>query len=120
MKSIEIAVINPKDEQQALLAWAARVDAGEEMAEAGPRLSFATYSQLHATLTEKRMAALDLVAQHDGINIRQLAAMLDRDYKNVHADIQILSAVGLIEKRNGGLFAPYDEINIHKTLRKAA
>lgn len=68
----------------------------------------------------KRMAALDHIAQHEGINMRQLAAMLGRNYKNVHADVQILSAVGLIEKRNGGLFAPYDEISIHKTLRKAA
>lgn len=120
MKRMEIAVINPKDEQQALLAWAARVDAGEEMAEAGPRLSFATYGQLHATLTEERMAALDLVTQHEGSNIRQLAAMLDRDYENVHADIQIFSTIGLIAKCKGGLFAPDDEINIHKTLRKAA
>ena len=120
MKRIEINVINPKDEQHALLQWAARVDAGEEMADAEARLSFATYSQLHAALTDKRMGLLEYVAQHEGQNIRQLAAELGRDYKNVYDDVQMLSALGLIEKREGNLYAPYDDINIHKTLRKAA
>lgn len=120
MKRIEIAVVSPKNEQQALLDWAARVDAGEEMAEAESRLSFATYGQLHSTLTDKRMDLLEYVAQHEGLNIRQLAADIGRDYKNVYGDVQLLSTIGLIEKRDGGLFAPYDDINIHKTLRKTA
>lgn len=120
MKRIEIGVIDPKDEQQALLDWAARVDAGEKVADADSRLSFATYSQLHAALTDKRMELLEHVALHEGRNIRQLAASLERDYKNVYDDVQMLSTLGLIEKRDSGLFAPYDDINIHKKLRRAA
>lgn len=120
MKRIEIGVVDPKDEQQALLDWAARVDAGEKAAAADSRLSFASYSQLHAALTDKRMELLEHVALHEGRNIRQLAASLERNYKNVYDDVQMLSALGLIEKRDGGLFAPYDDINIHKKLRRAA
>ncbi|MDP2852218.1 MAG: hypothetical protein Q8O23_02315 [Gallionella sp.] len=120
MKHIEIAVINPKDEQQALLEWAARVDAGEEMAEAGAKLSFSSYGQLHAVLTDKRMGLLEYVAQHEGLSIRQLAVKLNRDYRNVYDDVQMLAELELIEKRADGLFAPYDDISIHKTLRKAA
>jgi predicted transcriptional regulator len=120
MRRIEIGVINPKDEAQALLNWAARVDAGEEMAEAESRLSFATYSQLHAALTDKRMELLEQLAQSDGKNIRQIAALLKRDYKNVYDDVQILARIGLVEKRDGVLFVPYDDITIHKSLRRAA
>ena len=120
MKHIEIAVLNPKDEQQALLEWAARVDAGEAMADAGTRLSFSSYGQLHAVLTDKRMNLLEYVAQHEGLSIRQLAVQLNRDYRNVYDDVQMLAELELIEKRTDGLFPPYDDINIHKTLRKAA
>lgn len=120
MKHIEIAVINPKDEQQALLEWAVRVDAGEEMAEAGAKLSFSSYGQLHAVLTDKRMSLLEYVAQHEGLSIRQLAGKLKRDYRNVYDDVRMLAELELIEKRADGLFAPYDDISIHKTLRKAA
>jgi len=120
MKHIEISVINPKDEQQALLKWAARVDAGEEMAGAKSRLSFSSYAQLHAVLTDKRMSLLEYVAQHEGLSIRQLAGQLGRDYRNVYDDVQMLAGLELIEKRASGLFAPYDDINIHKTLRRVA
>ena len=120
MKHIEISVIDPKDEQQALLEWAARVDAGEAMADAKSRLSFSSYGQLHAVLTDKRMSLLEYVAQHEGLSIRQLAGQLDRDYRNVYDDVQMLAELELIEKRASGLFAPYDDINIHKTLRRVA
>jgi predicted transcriptional regulator len=120
MKHIEISVINPKDEQQALLEWAARVDAGEEMAGAKSRLSFSSYGRLHAVLTDKRMSLLEYVAQHEGLSIRQLAGQLGRDYRNVYDDVQMLAELELIEKRASGLFAPYDDINIHKTLRRVA
>ena len=120
MSQIEISVINPKMEQQALLEWAAKVDAGEAMPAAGTKLSFSTYAQLHAVLTDKRMSLLEYVAQHEGLSIRQLASDLNRDYRNVYDDVRRLSALELIEKRTNGLFAPYDDINIHKSLRKAA
>ncbi len=120
MKHIEISVINPKDEQRTLLKWAARVDAGEKMAGAEARLSFSSYRQLHAVLTDKRMTLLEYVAQHAGLSIRRLAGELNRDYRNVYDDVRMLAELELIEKRDNGLFAPYDDISIHKTLRKAA
>lgn len=120
MNRIEIDVIDPKAEQAALLAWAASIDAGALPVEATPKLHFATYRQLHATLTEKRMSMLEHVAQNEGKNIRQLAADLGRDYRNVYDDVQRMVQLGLIEIRDGTLYVPYDEIDIRKTLREAA
>jgi predicted transcriptional regulator len=120
MRQIEITVINPKYEQQALLEWAVRVDAGEAVEEPTAKLSFSGYGQLHAVLTDKRMNLLEYVAQHEGLSIRQLASDLHRDYRNVYDDVAMLAELELIEKRADGLFAPYDDISFRKTLRKAA
>ena len=120
MKRIEIDVIDPKLEQAALLAWAARADKGAAQRPATPKLHFASYRQLHATLTEKRMALLEYVAVNEVPSIRQLAAQLARDYRNVYDDVQRLVQLGLIEIQADLLYVPYDEIDIRKTLREAA
>lgn len=117
MSRIDIDVIDPKAEQASVLAWARSIDAGAVPGAANARLHFATYRQLHAALTEKRMAMLEHVARHGGCNIRELAADLGRDYRNVYDDVQRMVQLGLIEIREGKLWAPYDEINIRKTLR---
>ena len=120
MKRIEIDITDPKQEQRSLQEWARRVDAGEAMPEALPQLRFMSLHQLHATLTEKRLELLRFAADHEGLNIRQIAQQAGRDYKNVYDDIQRLCELGLLEKRNGKLFAPYDEIVTHYALRIAA
>lgn len=121
MRRIAIDVVNPKDEQAALLDWAARVDAGEVMGEAQPHLRFSSYDQLHAVLTDKRMALLEYVAFHEGLSIRRLADALMRDYKNVHDDVKRLQSLGLLEQSaKDGVSAPFDDIVIHKVLRRAA
>ena len=120
MKRIEIDVIDPKQEQAALLAWAARADKGAPQRAGTPKLHFASYRQLHATLTEKRMELLEYVAVNEVPSIRQLAGQLGRDYRNVYDDVQRLAELGLIEIEAGALTVPYDEIDIRKRLREAA
>jgi len=120
MKRIEIDVIDPKAEQAAVLAWAARVDAGATTKRATPQLRFASYRQLHATLTQKRMALLEHVAAQEGLSIRQLAVQLARDYRNVYDDVQRLLELGLVEIVDAKLHVPYDEIDLRKKLREAA
>ena len=128
MKRIEIDVIDPKQEQAALLAWAARADKGApQRAGRGvpqrpgtAKLHFASYRQLHATLTEKRMDLLEYVATNEVPSIRQLAGQLGRDYRNVYDDVQRLVQLGLVEIEAGALSVPYDEIDIRKRLREAA
>ena len=120
MKRIEIEVVNPKQEQAQLMSWASQLDKGQKGKAATPKLRFASYKVLHSMLTEKRMALLEYVANHQNLSIRQLAAELDRDYKNVYDDVQRLMSLGLIEVQNATLYVPYDEIDIRKTLRVAA
>ena len=120
MKRIEIEVVNPKQEQAQLMFWADQLDKGQKGKAATPKLRFASYKVLHSMLTEKRMALLEYAANHQNLSIRQLAAALDRDYKNVYDDVQRLMSLGLIEVQNATLYVPYEEIDIRKTLRLAA
>jgi len=119
MKTIEIGVIDPKQDYAELLALARNIDAGKTMAEAVPRLNFTSLKQLFVTITEKRLELIQYVAVHEGLNTHQLARSLGRDYKNVYEDVHDLCNYGLLEKdERGVLSAPYDQIVIRANLRE--
>ncbi len=53
------------------------------------------------------------------MSIKALARLLKRNYKNVHDDVKALEEIGLIERRENGLYSvPWDELQT--TLRLAA
>lgn len=118
MNRIEIEVLKP---QAALAAFAEtwrRAEAGEEIA---PRLTFGSLRELFSSLTEKQLELMRHVAVNEGLNIRQLARQLGRDYKNVHTDVAVLLDLGLLEKTDRGeLSVPFDEIVIHAGIRDTA
>jgi predicted transcriptional regulator len=61
-------------------------------------------------LTGKRMELLHYVRRHEITSVRALAKALGRDYSNVHADVQALTAAGLLDATDGGVRADYDAI----------
>lgn len=98
-----------------------RAERGERLPEAVPELLFQNEAEMRAATTERRIELPRHATQHTGLNIRQLAAALERDYKNVHGDVAALLDWGLLEKdAQGKLVAPYDEVVLHVPLRKAA
>jgi len=88
--------------------------------EATATLNFASFKLLNDTITEQRMELLRFVAQHEGLGIRQLAMETQRDDKSLQGDIQLLCKLGLLEKQDGTLSAPFDEVVLHYSLREAA
>lgn len=50
------------------------------------------------------------IHRHNVTSIRALAKALNRDYSNVHADVQTLANAGLLDSANGALRADYDTI----------
>jgi predicted transcriptional regulator len=120
VKRIEIGVVDPKAEQAALLAWAERADAGEWLPDANATLNFASFRQLHDTLTAKRMELLRFVAQHEGLDSREIARQTHGEYPKLEEDIDLLTELGLLETREGKLFTPFDEVVMHYSLREAA
>jgi predicted transcriptional regulator len=73
-------------------------------------LGFESWDALARILTGKRMDLLRYVRRHKVVSVRALAKALDRDYSNVHADVQALLKAGLLDNGAGGLRADYDAI----------
>jgi predicted transcriptional regulator len=88
-------------------AWH-RAENGETFRER--HLAFESWDALARVLTGKRMELLRYVRRHTVTSVRALAKALGRDYSNVHADVQALTAAGLLDAADGGVRADYDAI----------
>jgi predicted transcriptional regulator len=68
------------------------------------------------TLSPKRLELLTHLRQHGADNVRELATVIDRDYKNVHQDVAALEAAGLLIRDGRKLSAPWDELQASVSL----
>lgn len=75
------------------------------------RLYFLDVVTLLRVLSEQRLALLRALRHEGPTSIRALSKALGRDYKNVHADVQLLHGAGLIHKATSGrVSVPWDRI----------
>jgi predicted transcriptional regulator len=110
MSGVKVTVGGPVEEeisQRFIDAWH-RAERGETFHER--HLAFENWDTLARLLTGKRMELLSHVRRHKITSIRALAKALRRDYSNVHADVQALAGVGLLESKPGSIRADYDSI----------
>ena len=110
MSELKITVggaIEEEVSQRFIDAWhrAERAEVFEER-----NLAFENWDTLARVLTAKRMELLSHVRRHKITSIRALAKALQRDYSNVHADVQALAAAGLLESSASGVRVDYDAI----------
>ena len=73
-------------------------------------LHFENAQLLFKTITVKRLALLRKIHALGEISIRALAMALQRDYKNVYDDVQLLLKTGLLIQHHHKLIAPWDSI----------
>lgn len=73
-------------------------------------LALESWDALSRVITGKRMELLRFVRRHPVPSVRALAKALGRHYSNVHADVQALTASGLLDATVGGLHVDYDAI----------
>ena len=78
--------------------------------------TFLNIQTMLETLSPRRLDLLRHVRQHGAKNVRELAQALGRDYKNVHQDVAVLEATGLLIRDGRKLFAPWDELQAHVSL----
>lgn len=118
MSKVEITITTPAQAlKDAASVWRRAATGGEDIV---PSIGFGSPSELFATITDRRLELLRHVASNEARNIHQLAQALGRDYKNVHTDVKALEDLGLLERVDGKLVAPFDEIDIRVALREAA
>jgi predicted transcriptional regulator len=110
MSEVKITVGGAMEDQAAqrfVNAWH-RAERDETLYER--HLAFESWDALARVLTGKRMELLRYVRRHKVTSVRALAKALGRDYSNVHADVQALTAAGLLDASDGGVRADYDAI----------
>jgi predicted transcriptional regulator len=110
MSNVKVTVggaIEQEASRRFIDAWH-RAESGETVR--GRHLAFENWDALARVLTGKRMELLRHVRRHKTASVRALAKALGRDYSNVHADVQALTAAGLLDASDGGLRADYDAI----------
>lgn len=106
-----------------LLDMAAQIDAGERLPPADYHLNFASAAQLLAELPPRRLDTLRAIKQRGPASIYAIAKALERNYSNVHADVQKLVEHGLVEKDDAGcVFVPWDDVlvKVNASLLSAA
>jgi predicted transcriptional regulator len=110
MSDVKITVGGAMEEEASrrfVNAWH-RAERGETFHER--HLAFESWDALARIMTGKRMELLHYVRRHKVASVRALAKALGRDYSNVHADVQALTAAGLLDTTDGGVQADYDVI----------
>ncbi|MBV5339144.1 MAG: MarR family transcriptional regulator [Deltaproteobacteria bacterium] len=96
--------------------WMA-IDRGDTVPGPVHRVYFASAEALSKVLTKQRHQLLRTLHTHDGLSIRALASVLQRDYKNVYQDVKILEDSGLIERDGKNhITAPYEKLTIELPL----
>ena len=88
-------------------AWH-RAETGEPVDEA--HVTFLSFQAMTETLSPRRLELLRFVRQNGAASVRELAASLGRDYKNVHQDVNALEAGGLLVREGRRLSAPWNEV----------
>jgi predicted transcriptional regulator len=73
-------------------------------------VSFESWDSLARVLTPKRVELLRHLHRHEVPSVAELARALGRDYKRVHADVEALTAAGLVDRTPAGLRVDYGEI----------
>jgi predicted transcriptional regulator len=118
MKAI-IEIASNKDMHRHAVA-AARAQAAGHAEATDFHLGFESAAQVFAELTVERLRTLEMLHKGGAQSIYALAKALSRNYSNVHNDVQRLMALGLVERGEDGVRAPFDELEIHVPLAERA
>ena len=108
-ENVRVHIGTPGDMGQRFAdAWH-RAERGEAVDETN--VTFRDLETMLSALTPKRLQLLRYVRRHEVRNVKALAAGLQRNYKNVHKDVEELSKLGLLSRTPDRVVAPYAEVD---------
>jgi len=68
-------------------------------------------------LTAKRWELLKALCGRGVVGIREAARLVGRDVKGVHTDITALVQAGVLNREDGGIEFPYEEVKVAFALK---
>jgi predicted transcriptional regulator len=109
-----------EDHRESTLARAERWEQGEEVPHV---VNFQDASRIQRILTPRRLELVRSLMDAPAESMRGLADRLDRDVRQVHDDLQLLSEYRIVHFREEGgakkPFVPYDTVKIEVELSKS-
>ena len=103
MKTMRIQIKNRKEFREDLLQIARKIDRGVKIKPV-KGVFFESLEAVRNVLTEKRLEVWRTIRDRKPQSISELAKLLNRGFRIVHSDVQLLVAVGLIAlKEEAGL-----------------
>ncbi|MCM2278161.1 MAG: hypothetical protein NDJ89_08800 [Oligoflexia bacterium] len=79
--------------------WSAALRGEVKSVQKAGTLVFTSLAQVAKVLSPVRLELLGAILRHEPESISSLAKLVGRDFKNVHADVQLLASVGILELR---------------------
>lgn len=73
-------------------------------------IGFSNVNSFRRFFSQKRMELLSVIKQQKPKSIYKLAKILNRQYKNVHEDVELLEELGLITRENHGVEVGYNKL----------
>jgi len=97
--TLEITYGQRENNQRAARERLRRAEAGEEFdeQEAAFILNFEDLDDVERLMRRSNLQLLDVVASERPESIRETARLVDRDYKEVHRNLEELEALGVVE-----------------------
>lgn len=115
MKTLRIRIETLEDVTKAVVHAAG---SGKPEHDAG--LSFASYEDMHRVLSPKRLAIVRAMTGRPPTSIREIARLVERDFKGVHTDVTALVNAGIFDRSEDGIEFPYETIHVEFDIDAAA
>jgi predicted transcriptional regulator len=100
MADIKIQIKGEKESAQEFIEAWKQAEKGNVPKEPIQRLYFQDLQTLLKVLTPRRLDLLKKLYHQGPLSVRALSKYLERDYKNVHQDIQALEQAGLVSRNS--------------------
>jgi predicted transcriptional regulator len=85
------------------------------------RISFDSWEVMYRVLAPNRLALVRTMAGKEPLSIRELARLVERDFKGVHTDVTALLNAGVLDKNSAGKISfPYEHIHVEFDIPVAA
>lgn len=75
-------------------------------------ISFSNVDSFRKFFSRRRMELISVIRHRKPRSIYQLAKMLNREYKNVYDDVNLLEELGLISKENHNVEVDFNKLSI--------
>lgn len=119
MTALQIVIQTEAEAAATVIAAMQAAEAGQEAAPTDV-VSFASYDDMHATLSPARLLIVKTMAGQGALSIREVARRVGRDVQAVHRDITRLINAGIIKRTGEGVRFDYDGIGFSFQITTAA